>query len=674
MTSPAVQFAIPDSSAAAFTAGELAVGPASTAVAAGTRNFARHFILAGGTYVIKLWAADVATLWVGTEGTSLRRIGIHSKSSVPTTFTVFAQAGIHRLDVTLLNLTTKVTGFALTIVKDGITVYASAASGWVWSTGAVVDSDIPSAGDMRLTYPVWSVTPNWAEGVTERLEWLTEVIPSEVGTEQRRSLRRYPRRSIEASFLRTGTARQRIDTFIVGVGLNRFLVPLWFEQLRTSAATSGTTLTWPTGTFSQREFVAGELALFQGADPGNYEIVTVSNVSGTTLTFMTAPVKSWPAGTRITPLRVARFESLPEQRMVTDRVSTTQIRFNLDEPDRYVAPSWGYCAPLWHYKLDWSQGVTIDNSRTTYTIDVETGKVDVTDPGGRSRVGAKGDLLLLGRSQVWSFRQFLAQARGKSQRFWWPSGTHDLEPVGVIGGVTLDVAATGYSTWLTQPQDAKLMIGVVFSDGRPAVYRRIQSVTGFDTFDRLTLTQALPAMSRASIKRIQFVMPARFDQDGFELHHITDNMRAVKASVVVRSSDIDGMPDIDCWVTSRPYPVDEYDELAVTATVTGGLLRGTVLPQILALDVTGTVTGGSLTTMVAYHPYDAGAEAIDVTGTVTGGTLTLAATYGSINAGTEAIDVMGTVTGGSLQALLISTTYGTEGIDVTGAVTGGTLQ
>ncbi|RUF67839.1 hypothetical protein IPC1105_33025, partial [Pseudomonas aeruginosa] len=50
----------------------------------------------------------------------------------------------------------------------------------------------------RIT--AWSFAPDWADGVQESLEWLTELLTSTSGLEQRRSLRLSPRRSFEAEF------------------------------------------------------------------------------------------------------------------------------------------------------------------------------------------------------------------------------------------------------------------------------------------------------------------------------------------------------------------------------------------------------------------------------------------------------------------------------------------
>ena len=51
-----------------------------------------------------------------------------------------------------------------------------------------------------IDLPVFAFEPNWRDGVTETLEWLTDVLQSKIsGYEQRRSVRITPRRFFEAS-------------------------------------------------------------------------------------------------------------------------------------------------------------------------------------------------------------------------------------------------------------------------------------------------------------------------------------------------------------------------------------------------------------------------------------------------------------------------------------------
>lgn len=234
MSTPAIEISIPsDEVAAQFTDGETAVASDSTGIQA-VRYMAKWINLLGGIYTLKLWGADIVTAYIGMEGVSVRRIATAIDSMIEADF--FTHPGQQRLDVSLNTVTSDRPYFVLSLWQGGKLVYASSANGWVYSTTGIADADVPSASDARLILPVWTVSPNWATSVMERLSWSTQILPSETDSEQRRSLRRHPRRSMEASFLRHGPQAQRIDTFLSGVGRKSFLVPLWFEQLRLPTA------------------------------------------------------------------------------------------------------------------------------------------------------------------------------------------------------------------------------------------------------------------------------------------------------------------------------------------------------------------------------------------------------------------------------------------------------
>lgn len=62
--------------------------------------------------------------------------------------------------------------------------------------------------------------------------------------------------------------------------------------------------------------------------------------------------------------------------------------------------------------------------------------------------------------------------------------------------------------------------------------------------ERFVLDAALPPIQNTRIERIQFVVPSRFDQDGFEFKHLVDESAAVQASLITRAVDGTGMPPL----------------------------------------------------------------------------------------------------------------------------------
>ncbi|MBN0084789.1 hypothetical protein JTL67_35465, partial [Pseudomonas aeruginosa] len=90
----------------------------------------------------------------------------------------------------------------------------------------------------RIT--AWTLVPDWADGVQESLEWLTELLTSTSGVEQRRSLRLSPRRSFEAEFYAEGRERVLLDLSLAGWGGRIWALPVWPDiQLLASVTAAG---------------------------------------------------------------------------------------------------------------------------------------------------------------------------------------------------------------------------------------------------------------------------------------------------------------------------------------------------------------------------------------------------------------------------------------------------
>ena len=119
--------------------------------------------------------------------------------------------------------------------------------------------------------PVWTFSPNWGNGVLERLEWLTDVLASQSGAEQRRCLRMSPRREFEASFLLTGNERANFDISTFMAGGIEWYIPIWHEVVMLSTVLNSGSNTLPIDP-ANREFRIGDYVLLLGADAFTYEI------------------------------------------------------------------------------------------------------------------------------------------------------------------------------------------------------------------------------------------------------------------------------------------------------------------------------------------------------------------------------------------------------------------
>ena len=88
--------------------------------------------------------------------------------------------------------------------------------------------------------PLWTLLPNWAAGMTERLVWLSPVLASPSGAEQRFAVRQTPRRSFDLAMQAVGEERQWLDNALTTGAALRWYAPIFPDRRHTTAeAASG---------------------------------------------------------------------------------------------------------------------------------------------------------------------------------------------------------------------------------------------------------------------------------------------------------------------------------------------------------------------------------------------------------------------------------------------------
>lgn len=542
---PCVEADIPFPIDADFTDGEKAIVPGADieAIPQGNYFLAKYFDFSGGLYTIK-GIADTTGRWaIGFDASSGRVLFANAATLGTQEQLIYIPRGRQRIDVYLQCLVgpTARSYIAFSLNKNGVVEYASAAEGWVYDTEAILDEDVPVLADERLTYEVFPILPNWASGILERVEWETEIFTSETDVEQRRSLRRYPRRSIEGAFLRVGPERSRIDFFINSQGRKKILVPLWFEQYTLPVAFDPITptITFPLNSLGWREFQLDNLVIFIGKSPDKFDIGTIVDITDDTITLvMEGTPSTWPAGSRVIPLRVARLDDNVSIENLTDWAGRTSIRFNLDDPftqfHDFDVPS----PDVFPFNPEWAAPVEYRYSRLDFLFDTAHGKAEVQDVGNKARVGMRFTLRLFNREQMYYMREYLATHRGRCVRFLCPQFTHDIHVVTDITGTSIEAKKTGFSEYFKAPEEHRFMLWVQTRDGEPPFELDIASCTetspGIETFIVTNFLGDLPVLN---ILRVSFLMYVRFDQDGFEFTHYVDDSRAVELPLVMRTID-----------------------------------------------------------------------------------------------------------------------------------------
>lgn len=385
---------------------------------------------------------------------------------------------------------------------------------------------------MTPDFPVWTIRPNWRGGILERLEWLTDVMPSITGSEQRRALRLSPRRFVEITVNPTNQERAFLDLVLHSLGSNRWLFPLWFDQgqLAAGASLGGNRVEFDN---TYREHRTGGLALLY-ADAFTWEVISIGDQDDDGLDLDVVLDRAWPVGTQIFPLRLTQIAAGTSLEALTSRVGESVLLFQVVEADDHneAAPSdlTFEGLPVLVAPPNRSQSISLDHVRLAYDRDNQTGLPYRTDPAGRAFQVQSHTWLKRGRQAQAEFRDFLYWMRGRQRAMWLPSFNEDivLSRNSALASTNLDIKKIGYSYAgggaVIPGRDVVLIGGVT-----PARITAL-GVPLAAAEERLRVGAGLSAAVTAGTPGA-FLSPARCNQDSIEITHHADNDGAMECSL-----------------------------------------------------------------------------------------------------------------------------------------------
>lgn len=387
--------------------------------------------------------------------------------------------------------------------------------------------------------PVWSFEPNWSEGILETLEWMTDVLRSPSGAEQRRSLRPFPRRSFEFSIALQGGDRAFFNNLVFAHGAHDWYLPLWHDSHYLDADVGVDDFVIPCST-AAGNFRVGEFLFIGQGGSRKFEIVEVLSISGGNVTLVEPLDNAWMAGTQIYPVRLARFTEQPAPRRESDNTVTSQIRFRIIEQNGGIPVPSGLDTYRSFNVLsvvpDDNETLDLGYERILEEVDNQTAIPLIYDSANISFPVQKHSWALNGRSEHSEFLSLVYDLRGKARPLWLPTFFEDftLAAEGAAGSTSLHVANVGY-TATGGPRDSRRDIMIELLDGS-RLYRRITASTALGDAEVLAVDSPLPALSFTNVFRISFMALNRLNQDQIELNHETDVEGVTRVVATFRST------------------------------------------------------------------------------------------------------------------------------------------
>jgi hypothetical protein len=370
---------------------------------------------------------------------------------------------------------------------------------------------------------LWQAEPDWTNGITEILEWKTDILQSYSGAEQRIALRLSPRRTFEFSILINGNERARFENRLAFVGGNSWYFPIYTDVTYLNDAVNTGAIVLPCSTVG-RDFVVGNKVLIK-SEINNVNQTALLEVAaiGTDSITLVNPVKAkFLAGACIYPIRLAVLTDAPELTRHNDDLLSAQIRFRISEHNAFGndishLPVYRHF-PVLTMHPDWSESLKGRYERVLLELDNGSGIPKRLDTARLPFFVQEFRWFLTERNEQMQLRQLFYYLNGCQKNIWVSSHASDFNVLAVDGRV-LEVENTGFNEIGLMPGRKDLVINLCNGN---ELYRRIELVAIVsDEIERLLLNESINANAE-DILSVSFLTLCRLDSDSVSWEHITD--------------------------------------------------------------------------------------------------------------------------------------------------------
>ena len=398
---------------------------------------------------------------------------------------------------------------------------------WTFSEGSV--RLVTFIGNRAIA---WTWAPNWEQGITERLEWRTEVLRSHNAREQRRRLRRGARRIMELSLLLQGAERQQFEMALFGWGARSWALPIWWDGQAISAPLSIGSTSIAAST-TDREFSAGSLALITTGSTRS-EIVEVQSLTGSLITLARPTVETWPAGSMLYPAIIAQLDAGVSVERFTGDASIPRVRFTALQSADVAA---GALPMYLGYPVLDSPPLLRASLAATYErklseFDNGTGFPFREDEAGIPITSQTHGWLAATRAQKGAVRSLLYLLAGRFGAVWMPTMASDVTIVADAANAAsnIDIANIRYGVYGVQaPGRGHLRIQ---RRNATVSYHKITGSSEISSaVERLSLTPSItPALLSADALQVSFMQLNRQRSDAVEIAHFTGESFSVQTA------------------------------------------------------------------------------------------------------------------------------------------------
>lgn len=378
---------------------------------------------------------------------------------------------------------------------------------------------------------IWPLRPNWRGSYSVSYAYLTDIIRSEGGREQRRALRQAPRRSV--SFLVT-VAPERF------VALSRTVASRQAAPLLLPELTRKTRLSTPTPESGFTAVVEAVPAWVQNGtkvmlvEGDRAEAHEVATVAGSTITFTAPSAQEWASGTWLCQAVDVRLSPNLNFTGPVRGVREGRVSFDV-EPGSEVAAAPAAAELTWNGRevflepANWAQGQQHRFERPTDVVDYERGVRSIFLPVAFNVHTWTADYLRKGPQAVERLIDFFHRQMGCRGEFYAPTDEPDiaLKQSSASGSLSLMVAGQEFAAAYGGDAVHKA-ISVLMRNG-DRFFRSVSDVVTAGGDSVIQLASALPqTITPSNVRAISWMPVRRLASDELTVEWITDEVAQVR--------------------------------------------------------------------------------------------------------------------------------------------------
>lgn len=396
-----------------------------------------------------------------------------------------------------------------------------------------VDTDPPNVLSVEITgnrISIFAYRPQ--SPIMETLEFKTNIIPANDGSEQRINVREAPRQRIQFR-VRTDDDRTRdsIHALLYDWQSRVFGVPIWWEAkpLEAALAIDDTFVQVDT---TNADFRALGLVMIYDSNFQN-EVLEIASLTATDLTLDVGVSRAYDAvETLVIPVRTALTKTQLTDALYSIGPTDFSLEFTTLDNIRlndasafatYQGVGQTVAKPFIRDRFNFMKGRTIGEGirRKVTRLDPGTSAPLQFSPWAKGKpqfaYGFESDTF----AETWNFRQLLHELNGSQLSFYLGTGRDDIKVVVDIPDLAtnIDFENIGF-TQFVENITPRSDIQIIRTDGTLTQHEISGSSVIDDDTERLTISPAVtPALPIAEINRIEFITLNRISDDRPRFSH-----------------------------------------------------------------------------------------------------------------------------------------------------------